>query len=164
MRLTRHLDANAALCALIQPLVTRPGFVDTALPGVQVLSWSHYVASSPQIYEPSLIVLAQGSKLARLGPRTLEYGAGHYLVQALSVPFMCETFATPEEPLLGIAVDIDRAVLGELVQRMGLPPDPAVQAQTPQSMTSAALDSAMRDSVERLLQCLQEPLDRKSVV
>ncbi|HKS11816.1 MAG TPA: AraC family transcriptional regulator [Pseudomonas sp.] len=161
MHLTRHLDANAALCALIEPLATRPGFVDTALPGVQVLSWSHYVASSPQIYEPSLMILAQGSKLARLGPRTLEYGAGHYLVQALSVPFMCETFATPEEPLLGVAVDIDRSVLGELVQRMGLPPDPAVQAQTPQSMTSAALDSAMRDSVERLLHCLQDPLDAK---
>ena len=159
MRLTRRLDANATLCALIEPLATRPGFVDTALPGVQVLSWSHYVASSPQIYEPSLMILAQGSKLARLGPRTLEYGAGHYLVQALSVPFMCETFATPEEPLLGVAVDIDRAVLGELVQSMGLPPDPAVQAQTPQSMTSAALDNTMRDSVERLLQCLQDPLD-----
>jgi hypothetical protein len=34
---------------------------------VQVLTWDHYVASSPQIYEPSLMILAQGSKLARLG-------------------------------------------------------------------------------------------------
>ncbi len=159
MHLTRHLDANATLCALIEPLATHPGFVETALPQVQVLSWGHYVASSPQIYEPSLMILAQGSKLARLGPRTLEYGAGHYLVQALSVPFMCETFATAEEPLLGVAVEIDRGVLGELVQSMSLPPDPAVQAQTPQSMTSAALDEAMRDSVERLLRCLHDPLD-----
>jgi len=94
MQLTRHVDANAPLCALIRTLATRPGFVPTRLPQVQVLSWDHYVASSPQIYEPSLMILAQGSKLARLGPRTLEYGAGHYLVQALSVPFMCETFAT----------------------------------------------------------------------
>ncbi|MHC6225233.1 AraC family transcriptional regulator [Pseudomonas sp. X10] len=159
MQLTHHLDANATLCALIKPLALRPGFVETALPQVQVMSWGHYVASSPQIYEPSLIILAQGSKLARLGPRTLEYSAGHYLVQALSVPFMCETFATVDVPLLGVAVDIDRSVLSELVQSMGLPPDPAVQAQTPQSMTSAVLDEAMRDSVERLLRCLQDPLD-----
>lgn len=96
MQLTRHVDANAPLCTLIRSLATRPGFVPTHLPQVQVLSWDHYVASSPQIYEPSLMILAQGSKLARLGPRTLEYGAGHYLVQALSVPFMCETFATPK--------------------------------------------------------------------
>lgn len=161
MHLTQHVDANAPLCSLIRALASRPGFVDTYLPQVQVLSWDHYVASSPQIYEPSLIIIAQGSKLARLGPRTLEYGAGHYLIQALSVPFMCETFATPQAPMLGVAVSIDRTVLSELVQNMALPPDPAVQAQTPQSMSSAALGAPMRASVERLLECLQNPLDAK---
>ncbi|MBA1200239.1 AraC family transcriptional regulator [Pseudomonas capeferrum] len=161
MQITQHVDANASLCALIKSLASRPGFVPTHLPQVEVLTWDHYVASSPQIYEPSLMILAQGSKLARLGPRTLEYGAGHYLVQALSVPFMCETFATAAAPLLGVAVAIDRGVLGELVKEMNLPPDPAVQAQTPQSMTSAALDAAMRESVERLLRCLRDPLDAR---
>lgn len=154
---TLHDIANANLCALIKPLTTRPGFVDTLLPEVQVLSWDHYVASSPQIYEPSLMILAQGSKLARLGPRTLEYGAGHYLVQALSVPFMCETFATAREPLYGVAIAIDRLLLGELVESMGA--TGSAQLQTPESMTSAALDDVMRDSVERLLRCLHDPLE-----
>jgi AraC-like DNA-binding protein len=123
------------------------------------MSWDYYVASSPQIYDPSLVIIAQGSKLARLGPRTLEYGAGHYLVQALSVPFMCETFATAEAPMYGVAVSIDRALLGELVQAMGEAPNVKVKAQTPESMTSAELDAPMRESVERLLRCLQDPLD-----
>jgi AraC-like DNA-binding protein len=159
MQLTRHVDANATLCSLIRALTVRPGFVDTHLAQVQVLSAYNYVASSPQIYEPSLMILAQGSKLARLGARTLEYGAGHYLVQALSVPFMCETFATADEPLLGVSVAIDRVVVGELVQNMGLPANDPIKAQTPESMASAALDDAMRDSVERLLRCLQDPMD-----
>jgi AraC-like DNA-binding protein len=159
MSLTLHSDANALLVSLIKPLAIRPGFVDTRVDGVQVLSWNHYSASSPQIYEPSLVVLAQGSKLARLGARTLEYGAGHYLVQALSVPFMCETFATEEEPMYGVAVSIDRTMLSELVQAMGQAPDVMVKAQTPESMSSAELDQSMRESVERLLQCLHDPLD-----
>ena len=75
MLLTRHLDANATLVSLIQPLTTRDGFAPTALPGVQVLRASRDVARGPQIYEPSLVIIAQGSKLAYLGPRTLEYGA-----------------------------------------------------------------------------------------
>ncbi|EGH19269.1 AraC family transcriptional regulator, partial [Pseudomonas savastanoi pv. glycinea str. race 4] len=33
-----------------------------------------------------------------------EYGTGHYLIQALSVPFKCETFATPDKPLYGVSV------------------------------------------------------------
>ena len=127
---------------------------------MQVLSWDHYVASSPQIYEPSLMILAQGSKLARLGPRTLSTVPATTWCRRCRCP-SCETFATREAPLLGVAVDIDRGVLGELVQSMDLAPDSAVQAQTPQSMTSAALDAPMRDSVERLLQCLQDPLDAK---
>ena len=122
MLLTRHLDANAALVSLIQPLTTRDGFAPTALAGVQVLRASCDVARGPQIYEPSLVIIAQGSKLAYLGPRRLEYGAGHYLIQALPVPFECETFSAPDGPMLGVSIAIDRVLLGELVLAMGLAP------------------------------------------
>ncbi|MBT2338956.1 MULTISPECIES: AraC family transcriptional regulator [Pseudomonas] len=159
MLLTRHLDANAALVSLIEPLATRDGFIPTRLPGVQLLRCSQDIARGPQLYEPSLVIIAQGSKLAYLGPRTLEYGAGHYLIQALPVPFECETYAMPDAPLLGISVAIDRALLGELVLAMGLMPGRSLAAQTPESMTSAVLDGAMRGCVERLLQCLHDPVE-----
>ncbi|MCD9572653.1 AraC family transcriptional regulator [Pseudomonas protegens] len=161
MLLTRHLDANATLVSLIQPLACRDGFVATALPGIQVLRASCDVARGPQIYEPSLMIIAQGSKLAYLGTRTLEYGAGHYLIQALSVPFECETFALPDAPLLGVSIAIDRAVLSELVLAMGVTEGRAASAQTLESMTSAVLDDAMRGCVERLLRCLHDPLECK---
>jgi AraC-like DNA-binding protein len=159
MSLPHHCDTNATLVSLIKPLATRSGFMSTLLPEVKVITHDSYVASSPQIYEPSLIIIAQGGKLASLGTRTLDYGAGHYLVQALSVPFMCETFATPQIPLLGVAVAIDRALLGELVQALGSATGQVVEAQTPESMTSALLDTAMRESVERLLRCLHDPVE-----
>ncbi|MCU1736499.1 MULTISPECIES: AraC family transcriptional regulator [Pseudomonas] len=160
MQLTRHLDANAPLVALIEPLATRDGFVPTLLPGVQVLRVGCDVARGPQIYEPSLMIIVQGSKLAYLGVRTLEYGAGHYLIQALSVPFECETFAGSDgAPLLGISVAIDRAMLGELVLAMGLTHDSPAAAQTPESMASVVLDDSMRGCVERLLRCLRDPLE-----
>lgn len=152
-------DGNATLVSLIQPLAVRPGFVATPLPEVRVLSAFGYVASSPQIYEPSLMIVVQGSKVACLGPRTFEYGTGHYLIQALSVPFKCETFATPEKPLYGVSVAIDRVLLGELVQAMGPVTGHESQVQTPESMTSVRIDNTMRDSVERLLRCLHDPLE-----
>ncbi len=77
MLLTRHLDANATLVSLIERLTPCDGFSPTHLPGVQVLRASCDVARGPQIYEPSLMFVAQGSKVAYLGPRTLEYGTGH---------------------------------------------------------------------------------------
>ncbi|AZC17281.1 Transcriptional regulator, AraC family [Pseudomonas sp. CMR5c] len=161
MLLTRHLDANAPLVALLEPLASREGFAATALPGIQVLRASRDVARGPQIYEPSLMIIVQGSKLAYLGTRTLEYGAGHYLIQALSVPFECETFALPNAPLLGISIGIDRAMLRELVLAMGIGDGPAAAAQTLESMTSVVLDDSMRGCVERLLRCLHDPLECK---
>lgn len=162
MLLTRHLDANAPLVALIEGLTPRDGFSPTHLPGVQVLRASCDVACGPQIYEPSLMFVAQGSKVAYLGPRTLEYGAGHYLIQAMPVPFECETFAmAPDAPLLGVTVGIDRVVLGELVMAMGIQAGPPPTAQTLESMSSVVLDDAMRGCVERLLQCLHDPLESR---
>jgi AraC-like DNA-binding protein len=161
MQLTRHLDANATLVSLIQPLATREGFLPTPMEQVRIVTARSNVSRSPQIYEPSLMVIAQGSKLAYLGERTLEYGAGHYLVQALPVPFECETFATPEVPLLGVSIDIDRSVLGELVLAMGAEEVQPARLQTPESMVSSPLDGAMREAVERLLRCLHDPLERR---
>lgn len=152
-------SATAELVSLIKPLATRPGFVETRLPEVKVLSAFSYVASSPQIYDPSLMIVVQGRKVACLGSRTFEYGAGHYLIQALSVPFQCETFATPDKPLYGVAVAIDRTLLGELVQLMGSIGAEPCEPQTPESMSSVAIDDGMRASVDRLLRCLQDPLE-----
>ncbi|MCF5469300.1 AraC family transcriptional regulator [Pseudomonas syringae] len=159
MTLAFPSDGNAALVTLIKPLAVRPGFVATHLPEVRVLSAFGYVASSPQIYEPSLMIVVQGSKIACLGPRKFEYGTGHYLIQALSVPFKCETFATPDKPLYGVSVAIDRVLLGELVQALGPASVQQSELQTPESMTSVVIDNAMRESVERLLRCLHDPLE-----
>lgn len=151
---TCHLDANARLVSLLEPLAQSDGFLPTAIDGLRVVSAHGNSARCPQIYDPSLMIIAQGSKIAYLGDRELEYGAGHYLVQALPVPFQYETFATEQQPLLGVSIPIDRLVLGELVLAMG-PGDH--QPQTPASMASAALDEDMRCSVERLLECLYDP-------
>lgn len=159
MQLTRHLQANATLVSLIQSLAVTPGWVSTRMPEVKLISAFSHMGSSPQIYEPSLMIVAQGSKVAFLGPRTFEYGAGHYLIQALSVPFKCETFATPEMPLYGVSVAMDRTLLGELVQAMGPVDGHESRQQTPESMTSVQFDAGMRESVERLLRCLHDPLE-----
>jgi hypothetical protein len=122
MQLTRHLDANARLVSLIEPLALRDGYSPTGCPVCKCCAPVATSPRGPHIYEPSLMIIAQGSKLAFLGPRTMEYGAGHYLIQALPVPFECETFALPNAPLLGVTVAIDRVLLGELVLAMGLAP------------------------------------------
>ncbi|UFH50489.1 AraC family transcriptional regulator [Pseudomonas sp. KNUC1026] len=157
------MPAEDTLIQLLRPLALRNGFLPTAMAEVQVVVAQQTVSRSPQIYDPSLMVIAQGSKLAYLGERTLEYSAGHYLVQALPVPFEYETFATAERPLLGVAISVDLALLSELVQALGPDANGPNERQTPQSMASAPLDAPMREAVERLLRCLHHPDEREAL-
>ena len=150
--------AMPAMTELIEPLVKCDGFSETALPLVRLVASKHRIDRSPILYEPSLMIIAQGRKIGYLGDREIHYNPGHYLVQTLPLPFECETFATDDEPLYGLSVRIDPAVLGELVLDTGVDHQ-LVARETPQPMASVAMTQGMHEAVIRLLRALHDPLD-----
>jgi AraC-like DNA-binding protein len=145
------------MAALIAPLANGEGFIPTALSGVQIVALQCSQPRTPLIYEPSLIVIAQGGKIGYLEDRIIHYGAGNYLIQALPLPFECETHVSPDQPLLGVSIAIDRLMLDELVRPMQerhmTPP-----ASSPLPMAAVPMNAAMGDAVLRLLECLHDPL------
>lgn len=151
---------SPAMRELIQPLVRYDGFSDTPLSGVRLVSCDESAGRTPMLYEPSLIVVAQGRKIGYLGDREIHYNAGQYLVQTLPLPFECETFASVEEPLLGLSIRIDPAVLGELVVESGVSPAQDAQ-ETPRPMDSVAMTGSMHEAVIRLLRALHDPQDMR---
>lgn len=148
------------LVDLVKPLAERDGFIRTQVPEVYLVASSRPVPRTPLIYEPSLIVIAQGQKVGYLGDRTIHYNPGQYLVQSLPMPFECETQASPESPLLGIAVRIDAAMLSELVHEMQ--DDAALETDTDlMPMASVAMTEGMREAMLRLSRALHDPLDAR---
>lgn len=145
------------MAALIAPLVDGDGFLPTALPGVQLIASHCGHARTPLIYEPSLIIIVQGGKIGYLNERVIHYGAGHYLVQALPLPFECETQASDREPLLGVSIRLDRLMLGELA-RPWLRAGQERPAGPPTPMAAVPLEGRMAENVTRLLDCLYDPL------
>lgn len=150
-------DLGQRMAGLIAPLATGEGFISTALPDVQVVVMQCSQPRTPLIYEPSLIVIAQGRKIGYLEDRVINYGAGNYLIQALPLPFECETLVSPDQPLLGVSIGIDRLVLDELVRSMQArrmtPP-----ARSPVPMAAVPMNASMGNAVLRLLECLHDPL------
>ncbi|MGJ8526149.1 HTH-type transcriptional activator RhaS [Halomonadaceae bacterium LMG 33818] len=141
-----------ALVTELSGMVTHEGLTSTPLEGVNLMAaFSHY-PRTPLMYEVGLIIVAQGGKIGYLGEREIHYGAGHYLVQAMPLPFECETRATPEEPLLGLSIRLDRLHLAELVAQLPaqssvMPPDP---------MAAVALNEEVTDAALRLVRCLKD--------
>ncbi|WP_166264579.1 AraC family transcriptional regulator [Marinobacter caseinilyticus] len=149
---------SSTLTELIRPLAGRDGFSDTSLAPVSVVASHRPVARTPLVYEPSLTVIAQGQKIGHLGDREIHYNPGHYLVQTLPLPFECETFASSEQPLLGISIRIEPAVLGELVKETGFDAQ-LLAREIPEPMASVAMTQGMQEAVVRLLRALHDPLD-----
>lgn len=145
--------ANARMVELLRELTSGDGFALSRLDSVQFLRLGHYNARTPMIYDPCIFIMAQGRKVGRFGDRAHVYDANHYLTLTLPVPFECETFGTPEEPTLGLAVSVTPALVTELLLEMNRPQAPAEFA--PLVMESTPLDDELADAAVRLLECLR---------
>ena len=141
---------------LIRPLIKGDGFYETLIPGVHLFASYKPTPRTPLLYEPMLCIIAQGSKIGFLGDREICYNSGHYLVQTLPLPIEVEVHASEEEPLYGMSVRIDPAMLAELVVDTEV-----IQCSTPdlcpKPMDSVVITEEMREAVIRLLRALHDP-------
>ncbi len=109
------------------------------------------------LYEPSLCVIAQGSKEVRLGDETYRYDPAHYLLVSVELPVSgCVTVATPDEPYLALRVSLDVGTVGEL-----LADGAHTDAQTPvaRGLTVSPVEPPLLDAVARLVGLLDAPRD-----
>jgi AraC-like DNA-binding protein len=133
------------------------GLIKSRLKGVHFFKETRPVPRKPMVYDPGMCIVAQGHKIGYLGGRKFRYDANHYLVTSVTMPFECETFASPEEPLRGLFIDIDIAQLHDLIGRMGLQAEIGITSEKglPRGIGPAVMDEDMVDAMTRLVKCLQ---------
>jgi len=134
------------------------GFVQTHVPRVQVFWTREYLPREPLVYEPGIMILGQGHKIGYLGPREFVYDPDTCLVVGAPIPFECESYATPEEPLLGLRIDIDLALLHAIVTKMSGEFDFVEDLSGAYSAVEPSrMEPDLIAATERLLTCLQNP-------
>lgn len=151
-------DIQDQMVTLLRALAPQEGYNLTALEQVRILRSDRPLARTPVLYDPGIVIVCQGSKHGYLGNQVYLYDEQHYLAVSVPVPFVMETAASAERPLLAIYMHLDFAVAAELMlqldQQGGTQPIPA-----PQSMMSSPMDAVMKSSVWRFLQALHDPRD-----
>jgi AraC-like DNA-binding protein len=133
------------------------GASESRLKGVRFFKETQHITRRPMVYDPGICIVAQGHKIGYLGGRKFQYDANHYLVTSVTMPFECETFASPEQPLLGLYIDIDMAQLHDLIGRLDLQKEIGTVGDKtlPCGIGPAVMDEDMVDATNRLLKCLQ---------
>ncbi len=136
------------------------GFVPTHFPGVRLM---HSKASRPRgpiSYDASIILIAQGRKVGHLGTRTFTYDPRHYLVLSIPLPFECETVGSVEEPMLGLAIQVDPAMVTELLLELDAPGAPPGSGSPP-AIDATPLTPELSEAALRLARCLHSPVESR---
>ena len=151
--------ARQRMAGLIAGMVSQEGPNPSRLPGVTFAHARHSRPRAPVVYEPGIFILVQGRKRGFLGDQMYVYDQHNYLVTSVPLPLECETEATPEQPLLGVGVNIDLGNLAELLLEMDdrLPDSGA----SPRGIYATPLDAELGGAVIRLLEALRTPVEAR---
>jgi AraC-like DNA-binding protein len=152
-------DIRKRLASLLGEVAMHEGIHRTPVEGVEVARVSGPVPRAPVVYQPKILIVGQGRKRAYLGGEVYQYDPFNYLVLTVPLPAECETEASPEEPLLLLAINVEPAMLGEMLLEMDEPSPPA--ATTPRGISCTPMSEELAGAVIRLLQCLKDPLDSR---
>ncbi|MCU6154371.1 AraC family transcriptional regulator [Enterobacter hormaechei] len=143
---------------MMKILAVREGYNLTAMSGVRILRSDRPLARIPVLYDPGIVIVCQGSKRGYFGQQTYLYDEQHYLAVSVPVPFVMETEASAEHPLLAIYIHLDFQLAAELVLQIEQH-DARHPPAAPQSMVSSPMDNAVKTALLRLLEVLNSPLE-----
>jgi AraC-like DNA-binding protein len=150
---------RARMADLIVRLAPSEGYTLSAVDGVAFMRSNRALVRTPALYEPSIVIVAQGRKRGFHGGQTYVYDAQHYLALAVPLPFEIETEASAEEPMLGVAIRIDLAATAELALAVDeLRPQAEVR---PATLFATPLDDHLGDAALRLLEVLSDPVEAR---
>ena len=144
-------------------LGTESGLIELPIPGIRLFRINQYHKMTPQMYQQGVVVILQGNKVGHLNDFRFDYDTEHCLIVATPYPIACETFASPEAPLIGLDIDFDLTIIQELVDVI----EQHQHSEIPQmqeegrGVAVTQITPDIRDCICRLLGCLRDPLDSR---
>jgi AraC-like DNA-binding protein len=112
------------------------------------------------VLEPSLCVIAQGSKEVLLGESRYRYDPSHYLLATVELPRVSQVLdASKQRPYLGLRLELSPALVGAVMAEPGnsSPPGPA----DVRAIAVGPLDVDLLDVVVRLVRLLDSAAEAR---
>lgn len=153
-------EAEAArLAQLILAHAPHDGVFNQRISGLHVSRFSRtdgdYIKT---VYQPSLLIVAQGAKTVTVGQEAYPFGRTEMLMFPVALPLALKADqASAAEPFLGIRLDLDPQRISELVLKVYLEGAPPIRER--RAGYTAGADFGLLHAVRRLMECLASPGD-----
>lgn len=136
------------------------GLTATALPGVSVVCSRTTTEPLCGIAEPTLAVVAQGTKETTLNGRTFTYGPGQFLVVSVDLPVRGKvTNGSASEPFLAAVLELRAHRIAALLLETAASAVPEPVDAMPAGIAVSDASPALLDAIARLLALLDAPGD-----
>ena len=128
------------------------------LPGLHLNRLSSPRAPIYGVMEPSVAVIAQGSKEVLLGDSRYRYGPSQYLLATVELPTIRRVLeASKERPYLSLRLELAPSLVGEVLLEAGHT-SPRDQASV-RAISVSSLDAHLLDAFVRLVRLLDVPAE-----
>ncbi len=146
---------------LIEQHAVDEGITQTKWPGLVLGRSNQPVPRYPLVYMPSICVVAQGRKQIYKGDECIVYDPLHYLVVGLTMPLEAEIVeASPQQPFLALALEIDISILGKLLLEIAEKDHrPGKDLGQAQAIHACPIDEEILTVFVRLMHLLDSPVD-----
>lgn len=132
------------------------GLAVTPIPGFTLMRFYAPTPLAHLIYKPLVCLVLQGAKEVMTGATVARFGAGQSLLVNVDLPAVSRVVrASPAEPYLAVALQLDMAVMRELIAEMAHEGAPAPCAAPPLFIEETR--DEIRDCAERLLRLIDRP-------
>lgn len=131
----------------------KAGLAQTAIPGLSLVRATSPSGLVHAISQPLVSLLLQGSKQVTMGTQSFAFSAGESLLITADVPTVNQiTRASAPAPYLSLVLELDLAVIADLVLQMkdGSAPDAA-------PVRVGSTEAEVADAALRLMQLLDRP-------
>ncbi|MCK5345263.1 MAG: AraC family transcriptional regulator [Candidatus Heimdallarchaeota archaeon] len=133
----------------------------TPVPNLKTWKMSEPYKLIPQVYEPCIMIGAQGKKNIFLDGKRYDYNPGNIMTLFAPMPLECELIeASPEKPLLVAIIQFDRSRISQMILKMEQAAPQIIKQDTPNNVSgifSAPLKQSLLEVMIRLLKTLDDP-------
>lgn len=146
------------LGTLINKHISSDGKHRTIIPEVQLLRASTVYGNLHSIYDPSLILIVQGSKIVMLGDEIYQYDSASYLVSSVHLPIVGRIInVEPEKPYLCIHISFHTDQIIDIVKDSDQMWSKKVNSG--RGLVLNRTNVTLLDAVTRLVRLLDTPQD-----
>lgn len=152
------MDELLELKKIVEKVSVKEGINQTNISFVKIYKSTNDIEVLPSIYEPSLFIILQGSKIVMVGDKTFEYDSSSYFISSTYLAVSGKTTqSSKNEPFLSLQITFTQEEIFHAIEEFSL--NVGKKNSSNFSASTYPLDDNLRGCVFRLVKLIQTPQD-----